>query len=195
MPDAKEDGGGYGAWSHVPTWDGSPLTWRTFRREMSWWLCSLDLESTRKYNLAARWLLRQSGIVRQRGEEFNPEELAFKKAVTLTDPDSGEVLVDEPEDLLFGLLAALEAMNGQSTLDKRGELRTQFYLHLARRAGERVADYASRFRTAVSDFEGRGCCLARGGAWLVFQGEDRPGPLEEAASGNGLAGVRVLLRD
>ena len=51
------------------------------------------------------------------------------------------------------LMSALEKMNGQSALDKRGELRTQFYLHLSRRAGERVADYASRFRVAVSDLK------------------------------------------
>ena len=58
------------AWYKVPTWNGSPDTWRAFEREMSWWLSSLDQESTKKYNLAARWLLRQSGVVRQRGEEF-----------------------------------------------------------------------------------------------------------------------------
>ena len=69
-----------GSWYQVPTWDGSPLTWRAFRREMRWWVSSLDLASTAKYNLAARWLLRQTGIVRQRGEEFNPEDLAYKPA-------------------------------------------------------------------------------------------------------------------
>ena len=112
-------------------------------------------------------------MVRQRGEEFNPEDLAFKKAVTLTDPDSGEVLVDEPGDLLFGfddkLLAALEAMNGQSTLDKRGELRTQFYLHLSRKAGERVADYSSRFRTSVSDLKAEGVVLPEGELGWFFK--------------------------
>ena len=56
MAEAKEKYGG--AWSRVPTWDGSPLTWRAFKREMAWWTSALDLESTRRYNLAARWLLR-----------------------------------------------------------------------------------------------------------------------------------------
>ena len=42
----------------------------------------MDLESTKKYNLAARWLLRQSGVVRQRGEEFTPDELAYQKEVS-----------------------------------------------------------------------------------------------------------------
>ncbi|OLP83531.1 Ankyrin repeat and sterile alpha motif domain-containing protein 1B [Symbiodinium microadriaticum] len=100
---------------------------RTFRREMSWWMSSLDSASTMKYNLAARWLLRQSGIVRQRGEEFSPEDLAFQPAHEFVDPETGESFEVTPADPFFGLnklLKALESMNGQSTLDKRGELRT-----------------------------------------------------------------------
>ena len=102
MADHKEESG-TSAWYKVPTWDGSPLSWRAFRREMSWWTSSLDLESTKKYNLAARWLLRQSGTVRQRGEEFTPEELQYRKAETVEDPDTGETLTVVEEDLLFGL--------------------------------------------------------------------------------------------
>ncbi|CAE7924530.1 unnamed protein product, partial [Symbiodinium sp. KB8] len=129
---------------------------------MAWWVSSLDLESTRKFNLAARFLMRQSGTVRQRGEEFSPEELAFQPAVTAPDLQTGEQITIVEEDLLAGLnklLAALENLNGQSVLDRRGELRTQFYLHLARRPGERVADYATRFRTAISDMKTEGVKL------------------------------------
>ena len=96
MTDEKENG--HGAWSNVPVWDGSPMTWRAFRREMKWWVSSLDLAGTAKYNLAARWLLRQSGIVRQRGEEFDPDDLAHKPASYVTDPDTGEQLLDTPAD-------------------------------------------------------------------------------------------------
>ena len=160
MADASGDYGG--VWSKCPTWDGSPLSWRAFNREMAWWVSSLDLESTRKFNLAARFLMRQSGTVRQRGEEFSPEELAFQPAVTAPDPQTGEQITIVEEDLLAGLnklLAALENLNGQSVLDRRGELRTQSYLHLARRPGERVADYATRFRTAISDMKTEGVKL------------------------------------
>ena len=104
---------------------------------------------TKKYNLAARFLLRQSGTVRQRGEEFLPEELEYQREVRARDPESGEEFVLTAEDPLAGLnklLKALEALNGQSVLDRRGELRTAFYLHLARRPLERVADYASMLR-------------------------------------------------
>ena len=67
---------------------------------MKWWTSSLDLEGTKKYNLAARWLLRQSGVVRQRGEEFNPEELQFQPEVKGQDPQTGDEVVLTPEDPL-----------------------------------------------------------------------------------------------
>ena len=158
----KQEDSFSGAWAKCPTWDGSPLTWRAFRREMTWWVSALDLESTKKYNLAARWLLRQSGTVRRRGEEFLPEELEYQREESAKDPDTGEMVVLTPEDPLSGLnklLSALESLNGQSVLDRRGELRTQFYLHLARKPAERVADFASRFRMAVSDLKGEGVRL------------------------------------
>ena len=60
----------------------SPQTWRAFQREMRWWLSALDLEGT-------KWLLRQSGVVRQRGEEFLPEELEYQKEEKGVDPETG----------------------------------------------------------------------------------------------------------
>ena len=92
-----------GAWAKVPVWDGAPTSWRQFRREMKWWVSSLDLQSTKKYNLAARWLLRQSGIVRQCGEEYDPDDLAYKPEVVATDPETGQQIVVEAEDCLYGL--------------------------------------------------------------------------------------------
>lgn len=32
----------------------SPQTWRSLRREMSWWLTGFDIQCTKKYNLAAK---------------------------------------------------------------------------------------------------------------------------------------------
>ena len=138
---------GTGAWSRVPTWDGSPLSWRAFRREMTWWISSLDLESTKKYNLAARLLLRQQGIVRQRGEEFSPDELQYQPSIVSKDPQTGEEFEIQKEDCLAGLnrlLKALEDMHGQTILDKRGELRSEF---------------CTRFRTLVSDLKAEGVTL------------------------------------
>ena len=96
---------------------------------MAWWVESLDLEQSLKFNLAARWLLRQSGVVRQRGEEFDPKELEAKKLIKRLDPDTNTEVVVQEADPLYGLnklLAALEGINGKSELDKKGELREQF---------------------------------------------------------------------
>ena len=79
---SEGDGTGTSAWYKAPTWDGSPATFRAFKREMSWWIASLDPESCKKFNVAARWTLRQSGVVRARCEEFEPDELMGKATVT-----------------------------------------------------------------------------------------------------------------
>ena len=151
MGDEKEAGGG--SWYKVPTWDGSPQTFRAFKREISWWTQSLDLQST---------LLRQSGIVLQRGQEFDPPDLAFKPAVMGVDPDTHEEFELEPEDLLFGinrLMKSFEEMNGKSALDKRGELRNQFYLELSRRPGERISEFCTRYRVMVGELKAEGVVL------------------------------------
>ena len=102
MADNDREGNG-GAWGKVPIWDGSPQSWRAFQREMRWWLSALDLEGTKKYNLAARWLLRQSGVVRQRGEEFLPEEVEYQREEKGVDPETGNEVVLVPEDALSGI--------------------------------------------------------------------------------------------
>ena len=153
---------GFGPWSRVPQWDGSPATWRKFRREVTWWISSIDLSSTTKYNFAARFLLRQEGIARQRGEEFTPDELKFKPEEVVEDPDTGESFQISPPDYLFGLnklLDAWEGMNGRTALDKRGELRQTFYMDLQRKPGERVSEFATRFRSLVADLRAEGVVL------------------------------------
>ena len=152
------------AWYKVPTWDGSPASWRAFQREMNWWLSSLDVESTKKFNLAARWLLRQGGVVRQRGEEFAPEDLVYQKEVRAKDTDGVEIVVTK-EDPFAGinkLLKALEGINGKSALDRKGELRNQFYLTLRRSPGERPADFLSRFRVLTAEMRSEGIDLPTG---------------------------------
>ena len=168
-----DDDKGYGPWSKVPVWDGSPLTWRRFRRDVTWWLSSLELSKTTGYNLAARFLLRQQGIARQRGEEFLPEELTFGPAPRLVDPDTHEEIEDpdaEPDYLrgINKLMKAWEEMNGRTALDKRGELRQAFYMDLTRKATERVSEFCTRFRSLVADLKSEGVVLNDGelGWWL-----------------------------
>ena len=111
--------------------------------------------------MAARFLLRQQGIARQRGEEFLPEELTFGPAPRLVDPDTHEE-IDDPDaepDYLRGinkLMKAWEEMNGRTALDKRGELRQSFYMDLTRNATERVSEFCTRFRSLVADLKSEG---------------------------------------
>ena len=171
MSESKEENSG--AWSRVPTWDGDPKSWRAFQREMEWWLEALDVNSTTRYNLAARWLLRQSGIVRQRGEEFTPSELAHQPEVTAEDPVTKEMVVITPADPLKGirkLMKALESINGKTVLDKRGDLRNSFYLELRRKPQERISEFCTRFRTAVAELRMEGVVLPSGElAWFLKQ--------------------------
>ena len=157
-----EDKGGYGPWSRVPQWGGSPTTWRKFKREVTWWISSIDLTGTTKFNLAARFLLRQEGIARQRGEEFSPSDLEYKPAEYGLDPETHESIQLTQPDYLAGLdklMAAWETMNGRTALDKRGELRQTFYMDLQRRPGERVTEFATRFRSLVADLRAEGVQL------------------------------------
>ena len=156
---------GTSVWYRVPTWDGSPATWRAFKREMAWWTSSLNLEDTKKYNIAARWLLRQTGAVRARGEEFDPSDLTYQKAVIGIDPQTDEEIELVAEDPLAGLnklLKALESLNGKTELDRRGELRGSFYLELKRKPGERLSEFCTRFRTMVAEMRQEGIILPEG---------------------------------
>ena len=157
-----DDDKGSSSWYKVPTWDGNPAGFRTFKREMEWWKASLDPASCAKFNIAARWTLRQSGLVRSRAEEFTPSELEGKPAVVSTDPESGEKVVIEPGDPFAGLdklMKALEDSLGKTPLDRKGELRKQFYQDLRRMAGERISAFCSRFRTLVGEMRREGIHL------------------------------------
>ncbi|CAK9063210.1 unnamed protein product, partial [Durusdinium trenchii] len=181
-----------GAWTRVPTWDGSPQTWRGFRKEMSWWLAGLDIQSTKKYNLAARWLLRQSGVVRQRGEEFDPRDLEFQKEIKMPNAETGDDEVVVEEDPLSGinkLLTALEEMTGRSSLDKRGELRNVFYLELKRKSGERISEFATRYRGLVAELKAEGVTIHDGELGWWFKQKLGLDPLRTQLLETALAGA------
>lgn len=157
-----EDEKGTSAWYRVPVWDGNPRSWRSFQKEMSWWMASLDSDSCSKFNVAARWMLRQSGVVRARCEEYLPEELEGKKAVTVKDPQTGETLVVEEGDPFAGLrklLASLETLNGTTELDRKGDLRSQFYLEMKRQPNERIIDFCTRFRSLCGEMKREGITI------------------------------------
>lgn len=128
-------------------------------------MASLDADSCKKYNVAARWALRQHGVVRARCEEFDPDELQGAPAEMGRDPDTGDdvVLVEaDPFAGLKKLMKALEESVGKTELDRRGELRAQFYQELRRAPGERISAFCTRFRTLASELKREGIELPRG---------------------------------
>ena len=161
---AEEDKG-TSSWYKVPTWSGDPSEWRSFKREMEWWLASLDPESCKKYNVAARWAPRQSGVVRARCEEFDPADLKGTTEVRRADPDTGAEVVAEEADPFSGirkLLSALEASMGRTEMDRKAELRKQFYQTIRRSAGERISTFCTRYRTLIGEMRREGITLPAG---------------------------------
>lgn len=57
------------------------------------------------------------------------------------------------------LLQALESINGKTDLDKKGELRSQFYLELKGKPCERISEFTTRFRTLTAEMKLEGIVL------------------------------------
>ena len=92
----------------------------------------MDPSTCLKYNVAARWTLRQTGVVRARCEEFTPAELAGTPEVRGEDPDTKEEIVLEPADPWAGirkLMTALEESMGRTMLDRKLGRTSKAVLH------------------------------------------------------------------
>lgn len=125
--DKKDDRGSY-----IPVWDGRADALREFKRSVTWWLSSIDLTKTTKFNLAARFAMRQKGSAKLRALEFEPKDLEYIPAVMDTDLDENEYEVTPAvyDAGIQKILAAWEDMVGRTATDRKGELRERFYLNL-----------------------------------------------------------------
>ena len=77
-------------------------------------------------------------------------------AATTKDPLTGEDVIVQESNRFSGLdklMAALEDSLGKTPLDKKGELRKQFYKDLRRQAGERISSFCSRFGALVGEMK------------------------------------------
>ena len=129
---------------------------------MIWWLASLDPEQCKKFNIAAKWALRQHGVVRARCEEFDPSDLEGTKEESMEDPESGEKIIRVEANPFAGiekLMNALESTVGKSALDRKGELRAQFYQEIKRNPGERISAFCTRYRTLAAELKREGIHL------------------------------------
>ena len=145
----------HGINDRIPSWDGDPRKFKEFKRKVAWWLEGEELEKTAKFNLAARFVQRQRGIARVRGEEFDPAELRCR-------PVAGAVVEEgqaAPVDFTYGIrkvMEAFETMIGVSVQSRKGELREEYYEKLMRMPSERVIEFATRFRTKISEMKKEG---------------------------------------
>eukprot|EP00434_Breviolum_minutum_P017446 symbB.v1.2.015397.t1/scaffold1144.1/size135540/5 len=167
MPEDK--GHGYaGGWSEsgfdssIPVWDGRADSLREFKKTVTWWLCSINLEKTKEFNLAARFAMKQKGSAKLRALEFEPSELEYTPAEEAEDPDSHEMIVITPAVYDTGIkkiLAAWDDMVGRTVTDRKGELRERFYLSMKRNGGESVVAFALRYRTLVAEMKSEGITI------------------------------------
>ena len=154
MDDAHRD---EGALSRIPVWDGDPTRWEVFRKDVEWWLAGEDLNRTMSYNLAARFVQRQKGTARSRAREFTPVQL--QAAQEVKDADGNVTTPANPRAGIDLLMAAFAEMIGKTTQARKLELRDQFHKKLYRLDGERIIDFASRYRTLVAQMRAEGIAL------------------------------------
>ena len=74
-----------------PLGAGDPRAVKRFEVDVKWWLAGEGWRHA-KYNVAARFVVRQTGAARARAELFEPEELRGDDPVT----EDGEVITDDP---------------------------------------------------------------------------------------------------
>ena len=128
--------------SSIPSWDGDPTKFPRFKKAVEWWLEGTDLAKTAGYNLASRFVTRQTGAAKTRAMEFNPIELRFLPAVSVADPDDATgigMIVFEPANYSAGIekvMTAFGAMIGEEPVGKKSNLRDYFHDKLHRRPGE-----------------------------------------------------------
>ena len=64
---------GDGGFSRIPAWDGSPATWRRYKRAVEIWLEGENLEVP--YSIAARMVQKLTGTARNRADLIPLEKL------------------------------------------------------------------------------------------------------------------------
>eukprot|EP00439_Symbiodinium_sp_Y106_P033676 s2110_g4.t1 len=144
-----DDSRGDGFSNYIPVWDGQAGSMRKFKKSVSLWLAGLDLSKTASYNLAARFLLRQTGAARARGEEEDIDALAYRPGVT--DVVGGEITEADYTHGVWHLVRCFEELCGKPASEKRGELRQRLYISLRATPNEAVANFASQWRTLVAE--------------------------------------------
>ena len=134
-----------------PSWGVDPRTFKRFEVDVKWWLAGEDWWQL-SYNVAARFIVRQTGAARARAELFDPEDLDGDDPVM----EDGEAIT--PGDPAAGVkraTAAFRELLGQTAVERKAEALEIYHKKLHRRSGERVGDRCTRFRNHVAQMRRR----------------------------------------
>ena len=116
---AEEDKG-TSSWYKVPMWSGDPSEWRRFKREIEWWIASLDPESCKNGPSDKQVLFEldvKSSTLQNGRSAWSRSPYWTDVVTTAGDPFAG----------LRKLMKALEDSMGRTEMDRKAELRKQFY--------------------------------------------------------------------
>ena len=127
------------AWNRIPSWDGDPRTFKRFEVDVKWWLAGEDWSKVH-YNVAARFVVRQTGAARARAELFEPDELSGEDAVVA---DGVIVTPGDPTAGVERVLAAFRELLGRTAVERKAEVLEVYHKKLYRRAGERVGEWCT----------------------------------------------------
>ena len=95
---ADGDGGhDSGAWSRIPSWNGDPTTWRSYKKRVELWVEGENLEVG--YSLAARLAQRLTGSARVVADQIPTVELRPFRGVE-ANPQARPPVAGEPADWL-----------------------------------------------------------------------------------------------
>ena len=146
--------------ARVPGWDGDPRFWRRYKDEVRIWL--LAEKKDVDYSLAAHLIQRLSGAARRAALSLDDKLLAPVRARAAVVDEQGVVRqVEVEEDLTAGVKNVLNHLESCLTPEKsvrRGATMSDFFgsRKYYRRAGERVAEYTTRFDEGVSQMRDDG---------------------------------------
>ena len=152
-------GFGNDGYSRIPGWDGSPQTWRRYKRAVEIWIEGENLEVS--YSIAARMVTKLTGTARNRADLIPLTELRPIRAMAAVEAREANPSTGEPPtpyqpaveaDWMRGinrLMEELEKMPGIPLVVKKGSTRKWFYDNLSRRPAESMSAWLTRFRLAL----------------------------------------------
>ena len=131
--------------SVIPGWDGNPSSWETYKQEVRIWKLGTDFSV--KYSPAARLLAKLTGSARRVAYAIKDEDLKGTE--------------ERPHKGVEAIMTLLEQnLSGEKEVRKGESMEDFFAGHkFARRTGERITDWISRWDEGVRKLSDDGIAL------------------------------------